>query len=130
MLSRIFSRSMPNQPHKLKTTRTLWPGKPGTKKFVTQYGQHLVCVRHRYDGATLMRHTTVEVIVDTVSVVPGARRIPHNKIMFLRVQYGEVEVGKAIKAAGGSWNAQKKLWELAYKQVKALNLTDRIVEEV
>lgn len=77
-----------------------------------------------------MRHTTVEVIVDTVSVVPGARRIPHNKIMFLRVQYGEVEVGKAIKAAGGRWNAQKKLWELAYKQVKALNLTDRIVEEV
>jgi len=45
------------------------------------------------------------------------------------VQYGEVEVGKMIKAAGGRWNAQKKLWELAYKQVTALNLTDRIVEQ-
>jgi hypothetical protein len=48
----------------------------------------------------------------------------------LKVAYGEVEVGKAIKAAGGVWDAQRKVWKLAYKQVVALGLTDRIVADV
>lgn len=105
------------------------PGQPGTKKFMSQYGQNLVCIRYRYDATTHQKYTTVEVIVKADPVAPRPQRIPHNKIMSLRVKYGEIEVGKAIKAAGGRWNAERKVWELKYQQVVALKVTDRIVTE-
>ena len=52
-----------------------------------------------------------------------------NKRLSLNVAYGEFEVGKAIKAAGGVWDARQKVWRLAYKQVVALRLMDRVVSD-
>jgi len=33
-----------------------------------------------------------------------------------------------VKAAGGVWNRGKKVWELPYREVKGLNLYERITE--
>jgi hypothetical protein len=33
----------------MKTRKHLKPGQMGTKRFVTQYGDALLCVRYRYD---------------------------------------------------------------------------------
>ena len=54
--------------------------------------------------------------------------IPANKIMHLRIQYGEVDLARAVKGAGGRWNRVGKYWELAYADVKALGLDSRIIE--
>jgi hypothetical protein len=113
----------------MKTRRTLLPGQPGTKKFVVQYGDELVCVRYRYDAARKLKLKTVEIIVEQSPWQPNSRRIPGNKRVPIRITYGERNLGTRVKAAGGRWNKHQKVWELAYKKVVELGLLDRIVEE-
>ena len=47
----------------------------------------------------------------------------------IRIDYGEVELGRRVKSAGAKWNRDQKLWELAYGDVVALGLEERIVPE-
>ena len=54
--------------------------------------------------------------------------IPKNKIVQLRINYGEVYLARKAKSMGGKWNKAKKLWELAYGYVQALGLAKRIVD--
>ena len=111
----------------MKTKRKLLPGQPGTKKLVEKFGKDLICVRYRYDAERKKKIKTVEIIIEEGFWEANVNRIPANKIVDLRVNYGEVELGKRVKAVGGIWNKGKKLWELPYKQVVALGLKDRIV---
>lgn len=112
----------------MKIKRKLLPGQPGTKQWLEKYGQDLVCVRYRYDKERRRKLTTVEIIVEESTWEKNPQRIPANKIMYIRVNYGEVYIAKLVKAAGGRWNKGAKLWELAYKDVLALGLEDRIVD--
>lgn len=116
--------------HTFKIKRTLMPGQPGTKKLSIQYGDRLVCVCYRYDVEQQRKLTTVEVIVDDHSWHPDSQRIHPNKRLSLQVEYGEVGVGKAIKAAGGVWDKRHKVWKLAYKEVISLGLMGRVVSEM
>ncbi len=102
--------------------RKLKPGQPGTKKLVKQYGERLVCVRYRYDREQEVRTKTVELVVEQ-----GPWQ-PPDRITRVRIQYGEVALGKKVRAAGGFWNREHQVWELAYKEVARLDLIDRIVE--
>lgn len=113
----------------MRTRKTLFPGQPGTKKLVQQYGDKLVCVRYRYDAIRKERVKTVEVIVERNVWEPDGQRIPPNKRISIRVKLGEKDLGIRVKAAGGRWNRKKQVWELAYKEVVAMKLTDRIVQE-
>ncbi|MBN2011748.1 hypothetical protein JW960_20635 [candidate division KSB1 bacterium] len=113
----------------MKSLRTLQPGQPGTKKLVQEYGEKLYCVRYRYDSITMKRITTAEIIVAEEDWKQQPDRIPMNKIVNVRVHYGEIELGVQVKASGGYWNPQKKLWQLPYQEVVALGLTDRVVPE-
>jgi hypothetical protein len=113
----------------MKTKRTLSPGQPGTKKFVDKYGNNLVCVRYRYDLPQKKRITTVELVVEEKPWEINSQKIPKNKIMNVQIAYGETYLQRLVKAAGGKWNRAKKAWELPYKEVVTLGLTDRIVAE-
>lgn len=111
----------------MTTKRTLYPGQAGTKKWSKKFGDRLYCVRYKYDAKTNKKLITVELIVDKKAWYPDKKRIPHNKLINIRVKYGEVHIGKLVRAAGGKWNKQKNVWELAYKEVIALGLEDRII---
>jgi len=111
----------------MKIRRKLLPGQPGTKKLAEKFGEDLVCVRYRYDAKRKRKIKTVELIIEESSWEVDTKRIPPNKITHIRVNYGEVELGKRIKAAGGKWNKEKRLWELPYKHVMELGLKDRMV---
>jgi hypothetical protein len=115
--------------HTSKIKRTLLPGQPGTKKLGTQYGDRLICVRYRYDPERQRKITTVEVVVDERPWKPDPQRIHPNKRLALTVGYDEVDVRNTVKTAGGVWNPQQKVWKLAYKQVMALGLMDRVVSD-
>ena len=52
---------------------------------------------------------TVELIIDESPLTFNPSKIPMNKIMQLTVAYGEVHVGKLIRAAGGPWNRKKTM---------------------
>jgi hypothetical protein len=114
----------------MKIRRKLTPGEPGTKKWTQKYGDNLVCVRYRYDEKSSKKITTVEIIVNESVWQKNEQNIPKNKIMRIRVNYGELNTARLVKAAGGRWNKQAKIWELPYKEVKALGLEKRIVKDI
>ncbi len=113
----------------MRSKRKLKPGDAGTQKFVQRYGDALVCVRYRYDAASARRVTTVELIVETGPWQKSRHRIPHNKTVAIRVDYGETQLRKLVKNVGGKWNAQQQVWHLPYGEVKQLGLTERIVKQ-
>ena len=49
--------------------------------------------------------------------------------MDLRIGFHETDLRRRIKACGGRWDPQKKLWNLSYKKIKELDLLDRIVND-
>ena len=49
-------------------------------------------------------------------------------IVSVRVAWGEAALARQIKAVGGRWNRQHKVWNLRYDQAVALDIVDRIVE--
>ncbi len=113
----------------MRTIRKLVPGQDGTKKLVKQYGEDLVCVRYRYDEEQKIRAKTIELIIEKTPWQRNSQRIPMNKIVRVRIDYGEIELGRIVKSVGGRWNRKEKGWELAYKDVVALGITDRIIQD-
>jgi len=111
------------------TKKTLIAGQPGTKKWLQKYGAALTCVRYKYDSENNRKIKTVELVVENEPWEIDRKRIPANKLIGLKVKYGEVHIGRLIKAAGGKWNPHKKLWELPYKEALALGLENRIAYE-
>lgn len=108
----------------MRTRLVRRPGQHGTRAFVEQYGDRLVCVRYRYDEVNKKRHKTIELIVETVdwSQRPGA-----NTVVGVRVALDERSLQSALRTAGGTWNRARRLWEVQYKHVRALRLESRMV---
>ena len=77
----------------------------------------MLCVRYRYDPEKKRRIKTIELIIAEAPWQPVSKRIPTNKIMQIRVKYGEVDLGRRVRAAGGMWNRAKQVWELPYREV-------------
>ena len=55
--------------------------------------------------------------------------MPVGRIVSIRIDYGEVELGRQVRSAGAKWNLDRRLWELAYEDVVALGLEERIVPD-
>ncbi len=111
----------------MNTVKKLIHGKPGTKKWIRKYGDELICVRYRYVSELNERMITVELKVDSGRWKKNRKGIPDNKIMNIKINYKEIDLRNKIKSMGGMWNKEKKVWELSYKFVKSLSLTDRIL---
>ena len=109
------------------TRLTVKSGKKGTKRLVAEYGTRLVCVRYRYDVQKRKRYKTVELIVEEIAWQRRPKRPKKNAIAEIKVNWGETEIGRRVRQAGGKWNPQKKVWELRYDQVVKLGMENRIV---
>ena len=113
----------------MKTKRILQAGQPGTKKLVERYGDNLICVRHRYDNQKKTIYKTIEIIIESRLLQENNKKIPEHKSVDIRIGYNEVELRSRIKACGGKWDPQRKVWQLSYKKVKELDLLNRIVDD-
>ena len=109
-----------------KVRLTLHPGDRGATKETREYGDKLVCVRYRYDGALQKRFKTVEVIVDEAPWKPAPA---DDDIVLIAVKWNEKTVQEQVKNAGGRWDKERKIWKLRYGKVKELGLTTRITEK-
>ena len=107
----------------------LKPGQKGTKQLLAQYGDRLICVRYRYDAQRKKRLKTVELLVAERDWEPQRPRFAHDQIVALRVPFADVAVRGRVKEAGGTWNPQRRVWELRYDRAIALGLEDRIVPD-
>ena len=108
--------------------RKILPGQYGTIKYQKKYGDKLVCVRYKYDIIKKEKIKTIELIVSRDYWNPEAEKISPNKIVGLRIRYGEIDLARRVKSLGGKWNPRKKVWEIPYRYSKILRLEDRIVK--
>lgn len=106
--------------------RRIPAGKPGTKKLIERYGEDLVCVRYKYDKENGIKYKTVELIIDKGLWNPDRLR-KEEETVAVKINFNEFDKRQKIRDAGGRWNKEMKVYELSYKQVKKLGLTDRIV---
>ncbi len=112
----------------MNTCRKLQPGEPGTKKLVARYGENLICVRYRYDFAGQRRLKTVELVVEEVPWQPPVEEVSPTQVMRVWIPYDDRELQKQMEAGSGKWNQQQQAWELPYREVVELGLTDFILE--
>jgi len=104
----------------------LKPGQKGTKQLLAQYGDRLICVRYRYHAQRKKRLKTVELLVAERDWQPPRPRFAHDQIVGLRVAFADVAVRDRVKQAGGTWNPERRVWQLRYDRAVALGLNGRI----
>lgn len=99
----------------LRVVRTYSPQQNGAKRFARRYGSQLVCVRHRLDHAGTLRHTTVELVVESTPVLPRARAD-----VAIRIPPDDRATRALLLACGARWQSRQKYWLLP--QLVARNL--------
>lgn len=112
----------------MKTQTHLKPGQKGTKRLVEKYGDALLCVRYRYDESRGVRLKTVEIIVEE-KPRKLAIRFRDEDIVTIIVAYTEKVLRDKLKAAGGRWDPQEKVWLVPYGSIRGTELEERILKE-
>jgi hypothetical protein len=108
-----------------RVIKKLSPGQPGSKKLLRRFGDALVCVRYRYDGAQAMRYTTVELVVDEAPTTPQRTRPP--PMVHVLVRIDESALRRQIAAHGARWDPVRQAWHMSRKIAKQLRLQDRFL---
>jgi hypothetical protein len=108
----------------LRVTRKLAPGSRGALKLERQFGDALVCVRHRCDDRGETRYTTVELLVDQA---PIRKRV--DAIVGVRVGADEKSLQTVIRAAGGTWDYKLRVWRLPRRVAGILKLANRVIQK-
>jgi hypothetical protein len=94
---------------------------------VREYGDRLVCVRYRYDALKRRRCTTVEIVVAESDWDPLPSATARSQPTPVRIGVEEVKLREKVKAAGGRWDPDRRVWHLPMEQVLHLDLAARIV---
>ena len=113
----------------MRTSTIVRPGHRGTKKFLAQYGDRLVCVRYRSDEQKRKRLKTVELIVEERPWTPRPGRKTDESVVLVKVVFSEIGLRQQVKEAGGIWDPNKQAWQLRYDRAIALGLKERIIED-
>ncbi len=106
----------------LRVTKKLSPGQRGAVALTRQFGDALICVRHREDTLGAFRYVTVELLIERTAIV--AR---NQKRVGIRIDFREADLRAAIKRHGATWDAHRKVWAMDRKTVSQLGLQARIV---
>lgn len=115
----------------MRTRLTLRPGQKGTRRLCEKYGDQLVCVRYRYDAPRKARLKTVELIVEErpwVYCRPFCP-LPADRKVLVAIQYGERDLGRALRQAGGRWRTEHVAWEVPFAVVERLGIQGLVVLE-
>lgn len=111
----------------LITRLKLKPGQKGTKALAEQYGDNLVCVRYRYDTVNRTRIKTVEIVVERKQLPTSKKIITDDTLVPVQIAYGEKELGKMARSAGGRWDTDVRLWYIRYGNIKQTELEKHII---
>ena len=66
-------------------------------------------------------------ILDEKKWIP--KKINKNTIVKVKVDWGETEIARRLKALGGKWNKEGKVWEIPFGKVKELGIESRMVRK-
>jgi hypothetical protein len=107
---------------RLRVNKKLAATDRGAIKLARQFGNALVCVRHRVDAEARLRFTTVELLVEQAQMQP---RQP--AMVNLRLQRDEYALKHIVRTAGGQCDSRTGLWRIPKRVTTLLRLTHRIV---
>ncbi len=110
----------------MKTRLILKPGQPGTKSLAKKYGDALLCVRFRYDADSQQRFKTVGLIVERAKWTPPAPHYTPDTLVPVQIEAFDMPMRSQMKAAGGRWNPEKKLWFVKYGKIVGTALENHI----
>ncbi len=116
---------------RLRIAKTFAPGRDGTRRLAREFGDRLVCARHRYDDANALRITTVEIVV-AVDTLHAHAPPPRNAVaawesVLIRLAPDERAMRRQALDAGGRWHSDAKVWEVPRWLVARLGLQDRVL---
>lgn len=106
----------------LRVAKTYQPDRNGAKRFARRYGDQLVCVRHRLNPSGTVRHTTVELLVESTPIASRTR-----SQVALRIPPADKATRKVLLAYGAQWKPQQKHWLLPRIVAKNLRLLRYVV---
>jgi hypothetical protein len=106
----------------LRVSKKFTPQQNGAKRFALRYGDSLVCVRHRLNETGTMRHTTVELLVESTPVASRAR-----SLVAVRISQGDKANRLVLAACGAQWQPKQRYWLLPRIVAKNLRLIGKIV---
>jgi hypothetical protein len=93
-----------------------------------KYGDALLCVRYRYDEKRGVWMQTVEIVVEEKAVGPAARYRDDDTVKLI-VAFTEQGLRARLKATGGRWDPQDKLWVVRYGAIRGMELEERILAD-
>jgi hypothetical protein len=111
----------------MTVTTKLRPGKKGTKKLLTEYGDALLCVRYRYDVQSRTCLKTVELIIEKKPWTPPAHRFKDDMLVPVHIGYGDKTLREKAKAAQGKWNPKTRAWYIQFGKIKNTELEKFII---
>lgn len=113
----------------MKIRSRLNPGQKGTTKLVEKYGDALVCVRYRYDAQKCKQYKTVEIIVSESDWTPPPAKYPDSTLVAVKIGFNETALQSQVKAVGGRWDIEKKVWVVPYGCIRGTKLEKLIYVE-
>ena len=113
----------------MKAHSHLKPGEKGTVRLVERFGSSLLCVRYRYDEIRDVRLKTVEIVVDEKAGNPSLRYRDGDMVSVI-VAFTEKFLREKLKAAGGKWDPEEKLWRVPFGSIRGnTELEERILKD-
>ncbi|SNB44927.1 hypothetical protein SAMN06269301_0317 [Geobacter sp. DSM 9736] len=97
---------------------------------MTANGEALVCVRYRYDANKRKQYQTIEIIVSESDWILPPPKYPDSKLVGLKIGVKETNLQSQVKANGGRWDKDKKVWVIPYGCIRGTTLEKFIVIEM
>jgi len=116
-------------------TKTIKAGAKGSRRFLEQWGHQLVAVRYRKDERQQRTLTTIELIVDERPLInasfnqQGFLAQRNGEAVAVQIDFDELKLRVAVKAAGARWSQCGRLWVMRYGDAIKLGLGSRIVTD-
>ncbi len=108
--------------------KTMRPGEPGTRRHLRDWGDRLVCVRHRVDPDKGMRFTTIEIVASSTRVVRPKREPHPEALVYARVGRDEWELERRLRTTkSASFDPVLDVWRMRYESAVKLRLKRRLL---
>ena len=107
----------------LRVAKTYAPDQNGARRFARRYPDQLVCVRHRLSDDGSLRHTTVELLIESTPVASRARTL-----VAVKIGASDKNTRTLLMACGAQWVPKEKYWLLPRMVAKNLRLLKNVVQ--
>jgi len=106
----------------LGVAKTYGPAQNGAKRFAKRYGDARVGVRQRLSDDGTIRHTTVELRVESTPVTSHSR-----PLVLVRIPATDKRTRTLLMACGAQWVPEEKYWLIQRLVAKYRRLLQNVV---